>query len=135
MDKVLLDTSGLFALLNPDDDHHKKSLEINNSLITRQVTLIFPNFLLAESHAIINKRLGPRPAREFLNAALRDFQIERITVEDEWAAHAMLQTTSRRRNLSYFDAVAIALAERLGIEEVFSFDSHFRLMGLKLVTP
>jgi predicted nucleic acid-binding protein len=134
MDKVLLDTSGLFALLIPDDAHHKQSLEINDRLIRRQVTLILPNFLLAESHAIINKRLGPRSAREFLNAALLDFQIERITVEDEWAAHAMLQTISRRRNLSYFVAVAIALAGRLGIHEVFSFDDHFRLMGLKLAS-
>ena len=132
MDKVLLDTSALFALMDPEDAHHKQSLKINNSLIQRKVSLILPNFLLAESHTIINKRLGSRPARQFLNAALMDFQIERITVEDEWAAHAMLQTTSRQRNLSYFDAVAIAMAERLGIREVFSFDRHFHLMGLKL---
>jgi len=135
MDKVLLDTSGLFALFNPDDVYHKQSLKINNSLIHRQASLILPNFLLAETHTIINKRLGSRPAREFLNAALLDFQIERITIEDEWAAHAMLQTTSRQRSLSYFDAVAIALAERLGIHEVFSFDRHFHMMGLKLSEP
>jgi len=91
--------------------------------------------LLAESHTIINRRLGPRPARDFLNAAVQDFQIERVTVEDEWAAHAMLQKISRRRDLSYFDAVAIALAERLGIDEVFSFDRHFTLMGLRLLSP
>jgi predicted nucleic acid-binding protein len=134
MDKVLLDTSGLFALFNPEDAHHRQALEINDRLIQRQVALILPNFLLAESHTIINKRLGPRLAREFLNAALLDFQIERITIEDEWAAHAMLQTVSRRRNLSYFDAVAIALAIRLDVLEVFSFDQHFRLMGLKPVS-
>ncbi len=135
MDKVLLDTSGLFALFNEDDSYHKQSLKINDSLIRRKVTLILPNFLLAESHTIINKRLGPRHAREFLNAALLDFHIERVTIDDEWAAHAMLQTISRQRDLSYFDAVAIALAERLGIEEVFSFDRHFSLMGLKLAEP
>ena len=131
----MLDTSGLFALLNPEDAYHIQSLEINKKLIERQVSLVLPNFLLAECHTIINKRLGFGPAREFLNAALQDFQIERITVEDEWAAHAMLQTTSHRRNLSYFDAAAIALARRLGIHEVFSFDRHFRLMGLTLATP
>jgi len=131
MDKVLLDTSGLFALVNQDDAHHGQASEIYSSLIMRNVVLILPNFLLAETHAIINKRLGPRPAREFLNAALVDFQIERITVEDEWAAHAMLQAISRQRDLSYFDAVAIALAQRLGINEVFSFDRHFSMMELK----
>ncbi len=128
-----MDNSGLFALLNPDDDHHPQSIKIYDSLVRRKASLILPNFLLAESHTIINKRLGPRPAKQFLNAALVDFQIERITVEDELTAHAMLQNTSRRRSLSYFDAVAVALAERLGIREVFSFDRHFHLMGLKLV--
>jgi predicted nucleic acid-binding protein len=132
MDKVLVDTSGLFALIDQGNIHHKLALKINVSLINRNATLILPNFLLAECHTIINKRLGPRPARDFLNAALLDFHLERITIEDEWAAHAMLQTISRQRDLSYFDAVAIALAERLRITEIFSFDQHFTMMGLKL---
>jgi predicted nucleic acid-binding protein len=128
---VLLDTSAVFALLNPDDDHHAGAIAIHDSLIRRKVTLVLPNFLLAECHAILNKRLGPQAARGFLNAALQDFAIERVSVEDEWAAHAMLQTVSRLRDLSYFDAVAIVLAQRLGIKDVFSFDRHFALMGLK----
>jgi len=134
MADVLLDTSAIFALLNPDDDHHAGAVAINDRLIRQKATLILPNFLLAECHAILNKRLGPRAARGFLNAALQDFQIERISVEDEWTAHAMLQNVSRQRDLSYFDAVAVALAQRLQISDVFSFDRHFAIMGLKLLS-
>lgn len=133
MDKVLLDTSAIFALLNSDDSHHKNAVSINQALIRRRVVLVLPNFLLAESHAILNKRLGPQAARAFLNAAVQEYEIERATLEDEWTAHALLQQTSRTRDLSYFDAVAIAMAERLEIHEVFSFDSHFKLAGLSLV--
>jgi predicted nucleic acid-binding protein len=129
MDKVLLDTSAIFALLNAD---HKNAFSINQALIRRRVVLVLPNFLLAESHAILNKRLGPPAARAFLNAALQEYEIERATLEDEWTAHALLQQTSRSKDLSYFDAVAIAMAERLEISEAFSFDRHFKLAGLKL---
>ncbi len=129
MDSVLLDTSAIFALLNPQDDHHDKAVAINRILIVRQVALVLPNFLLAESHTIIHRRLGAKSARQFLNAALQEFDIERVMPEDEWSAHALLQETSR---LSYFDAVAIALADRLGIKEVFTFDRHFASRGLRL---
>lgn len=135
MDSVLIDTSAIFALLNPDDEHHKKALVINESLTNRSITLLLPNFLLAESHTIINKRLGNQPALKFLNAALQDFEIERVTVEDEWTAHAILQETSARKNLSYFDAIAVAVAERSGIHEIFSFDRHFAVMGFQLSKP
>ena len=132
MDKVLLDTSAIYALLDADDDHHRKAAAISQQLVRRKVVLVLPNFLLAESHAILNKRLGPQAARDFLNSALQEYEIERATLEDEWAAYALLQQTSRAKDLSYFDAVAIAMADRLGIGEVFSFDRHFKLAGLSL---
>ena len=135
MDKVLVDTSALFALMNPDDEHHSSAVKIHNRLISSNSALILPNFILSETHTILNKRLGPKVARDFLNAALQDFEIERVTLEDEWSAHAMLQNTSRSKNLSYFDAAAVAMAQRLGIHNVFSFDRHFFLMGLKSLTP
>lgn len=133
MDKVLLDTSVIYALWDADDDHHRKAVSIRQRLISRKVNLVLPNFILAESHTILNKRLGPQAARDFLNSALQEYEIERATLEDEWAAYALLQQTSRAKDLSYFDAVAIAMADRLGIEEVFSFDRHFKLAGLDLV--
>jgi len=130
--RVLVDTSALYALANPEDAHHTRALEIHRSLIRRKVNLVLPNFLLAESHTIINRRLGPHAAREFLNVAIQDFEIERVTLEDEWAAHALLQEVSRGKDLSYFDAVAVSVAERLGAEEIFTFDRHFALLGLTL---
>lgn len=132
MDKVLLDTSAVYALLDADDDHHRKAAAISQRLIDRKVVLVLPNFILAEAHAILNKRLGPQAARDFLNSALQEYEIVRATLEDEWAAYALLQQTSRAKDLSYFDAVAIAMADRLGIGEVFSFDRHFKLAGLSL---
>ena len=133
MADVLLDSSAIFALLNPNDDHHAKAVAIDESLTKRKVTFILPNFLLAEAHTLLNRRLGPQVARAFLNGALQDYEIERVTMEDEQTAHAILQEVSRTKGLSYFDAVAVAVAERLSIREVFSFDAHFALAGLKLV--
>lgn len=38
-------------------------------------------------------------------------------------------------DFSYFDAVASALALRLGIKRIFTFDRHFRQMGFELLKP
>lgn len=133
--KVLLDTSAILALMNPEDAFHQQALTIKESLVAQSVAFVLPNFLLAESHTIINKRMGASSSREFLNAALQDFEIERVTIEDEWTAHAILQETNSKRDFSYFDAVAVALAERLGIRKVFTFDQHFKIMGLELAKP
>ena len=135
MANILLDTSAIFSLLNVEDSHHRRAAEIHKAILSRKASLVLPNFLLAESHTILNRRMGYQVAKEFLDAALRDFEIERVTLEDEWTAHAILHQTTRRRDLSYFDAVAVAVAERLGIKEIFSFDSHFERSGLTLSQP
>lgn len=132
MAEILVDTSALFALLNSEDDHHAKAARTHERLVRQKASLILPNFILAETHAILNKRVGPRAALDFLNAALRDFEMERVSLEDEWSAHAILQTATRARSLSYFDAILVAVAERRKISEIFSYDRHFELMGLRL---
>lgn len=131
MDRIFVDTSALYALIDQNDSHHSQAVKILASLLPRSPQLVVPNFLLAETHTIINRRIGPREALRFLNGALLDYQIERVTIQDEQRALALLQRISVSRNFSYFDAVAVALAERLGIEEVFTFDRHFTLLGLK----
>jgi len=134
MDKVLVDTSALYALIDRSDDHHAKAVQLLQSLTQRATELIVPNFILAETHTIINRRIGPREALLFLNKTLLDYHIERVTLEDESRAIVLLQGISSSKNYSYFDAVAAALAQRLAIADVFSFDRHFQRLGLRLVT-
>ena len=132
MAEVLLDTSFVYALADRDDSHHAAGLAALKSL-KRGDTLVLPNFLLAESHTIINRRLGPQAARNFLNAALQDYHIESAAPEDEMSAHALLQDVSRSRDFSYFDAVAAVIARRLGIVHVLTFDRHFRQLGFEIL--
>ena len=86
MDRILVDTSALYALVDRNDEHHSQAAKILASLLPYAPQLVVPNFLLAESHTIINRRVGPREALRFLKGALLDYQIERVTVEDEQRA-------------------------------------------------
>ena len=132
MADILLDTGFLYALADQDDDHHSRSKAVL-AQVTKEDSLVLPNFLLAETHTVINKRLGPQAAKAFLNAAIQDYHVERVTSEDEMAAHALLQEVSRSRDFSYFDAAACAVALRLGIERVFTFDRHFQQLGFEIL--
>lgn len=128
--EILIDTSALFALINRDDPHHTQAVRLHQALIHRKATLVLPNFLLAETHTVLLKRVGASAAREFLHAAARDFVIERVTLEDERTAYTILSHPLESEGVSYFDAVAAAVAERLGIKEIFSFDRHFDHLGV-----
>ena len=108
MDRILVDTSALYALVDRNDSHHARAAKILTALLPRSPQLVVPNFLLAETHTIINRRIGPREALRFLNGAVLDYQIERVTTEDEQRALTVLQHISVSRNFSYFDAVAAA---------------------------
>jgi predicted nucleic acid-binding protein len=131
--EYLIDTSALFALVNKEDRAHGEAMRIYNWVRQSRAELILLNFILAETHTLLRIRVGHENARAFLLMALRDYARERITVADEIVACRFLQGNPHPLQLSYFDAVLCAAADRLKIKKIFAFDTHFEQMGLELL--
>lgn len=130
--QVLVDASALYALFDPRDRDH-----LTASAILRRIAsthrLITTNFLLAETHALILSRHGGNAARRFLS----QFQgnqtiVVRVLEEDEARAVAII-FRYQDKDFSYVDATSFAVMERLGIDEGFSFDRHFRQYGWRVL--
>ena len=92
---------------------------------------VLSNFIVAECHALLLSRLGPKIARDWLLKQI--WSIEPITVSDEKKAKEIIERYEDK-TFSYTDATSFALMERLGIREAFAFDNHFRQYGLRLLT-
>jgi len=70
VEKIIIDTSAIYALLDKSDNLHQRSFNLFQELSTKPITVVITNFILAECHALLTNRLSPEIARSWLKRAL-----------------------------------------------------------------
>ncbi|MDN5348448.1 MAG: hypothetical protein PWP65_2013 [Clostridia bacterium] len=126
MERIMVDTSAIYALIDRSDDCHEKAKYLFKKLSERDVDLMLTNFILAETHALILSRLGHELAREWVKNLI--WKIERVKEEDEKRAREII-ITYKDKSFSYTDATTFAVMERLKLNVVLAFDNHFAQFG------
>ncbi len=129
---VFIDTSALLAILDADDEHHKKAKDIWTRLISEEETIICSNYVLVETFALVQNRLGLEAIR-----TLQEDILPMITVE--WVDETIHQAgvagvlTAMRKKLSLVDCISFDIMRKLGIKKVFVYDPHFKEHGFSSV--
>ncbi|MGI6285937.1 PIN domain-containing protein [Neomoorella humiferrea] len=126
MEKIMVDTSAVYALIDRSDDWHEKAKNLFKKLSEKDVDLILTNFILAETHALILSRIGHELAREWVKNLV--WKIERVKEEDEKRAREII-IAYRDKSFSYTDATTFAVMERLNLKVALAFDNHFTQFG------
>lgn len=130
MTSVFIDTSALYAVLDADDANHLAAAAQWRRLLQGQATLIATNYVLVETAALVQHRLG----LEALGALDRDvvpvLQVEWVG-ESLHAAAMSSVLAARRRGLSLVDCVSFAAMRGLGLSTAFAFDAHFAHQGFR----
>lgn len=130
---IFTDTSAFLALLDADDAEHERAKKAWENLITNEELMICTtNYVLVETFALIQRRLGIEAVRAFQEDVYPLLNVEWINESDHRAGVAVVLTASRRR-LSLVDCVSFEVMNRLGINRVFCFDSHFAEQGFKSI--
>ena len=131
---AMVDTSASFALLDRRDDNHHAARRIAEQIAVRRIYLIAPNFLIAETHALILNKLGHATASAFLDRIDQgSIRVERIDVADEQRARDIIRQY-KDKDFSLTDATSFAVMERLDIHHAFAFDHHFQQFGFTLLS-
>lgn len=131
--KTFLDTSAFYALLDRDDANHKKAKKLWDGLLgSDDSVLMTTNYVLVESLALIQNRLGLEAVRGFHEDMLPLINIEWIDAETHRAGASALLAASKRR-LSLVDCVSFEVMRISGVKTVFAFDPHFKEQGFKCV--
>jgi len=125
---VFIDTSAFYALLDGDDDNHKEAVRIWTSLLSSDRRLVTGNYIIVESLALIQHRLGMEAVRDFMNDILPLVSIKWVNEQIHRASTSAFIAASRRR-LSLVDCVSFEIMRAVGIKEVFAFDPHFKEQG------
>lgn len=123
---ALIDTSYLFALINPNDRSHTKCVQFAQTV---SEPLIVPMTVLPEIAYLLDSRLGHAVMRQFVAQLLRPhWSIEPVTSAD-WQRTTEILHQYRDSRLDFVDATSIALAERLNVRRIFTLDRrHFSLV-------
>lgn len=130
--KVLLDTSAFLAILNRDDNNHSAAKKLWKELLYSENALISNNYVLVESFALIQRRLGTETVRTFQEDILPLINIEWVDADTHRAGVSAFLAASRRK-LSLVDCVSFETMRTLGIKTVFAFDPHFSEQGFNCI--
>ena len=125
---IFVDTSAFLAVLDGDEINHPRATASWRVLLNEGSNLLTTSYVLLETAALIQKRLGLTAVRVFHEDVYPLLQIVWTTkAEHESAMDAML--TFSRRKLSLVDCVSFHVMRAHGVRTAFCFDAHFREQG------
>jgi uncharacterized protein len=130
--RVFADTSALYALLVASDANHAAAAEVFGRLQREESSLVTTSYVLVESYALLNRRVGLRAVAAFR----KDFAplLEVVWVESSVHERALDLLLARDdRALSLVDAVSFLVLRDRRLEHVFAYDRHFAREGFTVI--
>lgn len=126
--RVFVDTSAFVALIDRDDSNHRRAAKVFEKLRRNDDSLVCSNYILVETSALLQHRLGIETLRAFHQDLFPLLSVQWIDSDCHLAAMSSVLTAGRRR-LSLADCSSFELMRRAGISHVFTFDRHFKQQG------
>lgn len=126
---LFADTSALYALMDANDKNHERASAAWTKWLDQPVQLATSNYVLLESMALVQHRLGMQAAREFHEELTPVLRVHWIDAELHMAALKMVMAVGQR-DFSLVDATNVELMQRLGTHTIFAFDHHYPARGL-----
>jgi predicted nucleic acid-binding protein len=119
---VLWDSSAILALLDADDFDHARAVAIARQIASEKRPGFITNYIEAEAHALLLRKLGRTLAREWLLTG--GLPVIRVLQEEEDRAREIIARHSDK-NWSLCDAISFAVLDVREIRRAFTFDRHF----------
>jgi len=123
---VLWDSSAILALLDADDADHERAVAIARQIAAEARPSFITNYIEAEAHALLVRKLGRGIARQWLFTG--GLPVVRALPADEQRAKEML-ARHRDKDWTLCDAISFAVLEARHVARAFTFDHHFRQYG------
>jgi predicted nucleic acid-binding protein len=129
---LFVDTSALLAFLDRDQPRHQEVLDAWEVAVRDRRVLFTSNYVLVETFALVQRRLGMEALRGLAGVLVPMLQIVWID-EQLHAAAASALFTAGRRNLSLVDCTSFESMRRLGLSQVLALDEDFARQGFELL--
>jgi predicted nucleic acid-binding protein len=127
---VFVDTSALLALMDAGDENHARALATWDRLAAAGDALTTSNYVLLETFALVQSRLGLNAARAFQQDVLPGFLVAWVDAEIHVAGVTAVLSMGRRP-VSLVDCTSFEVMRRRGLRQAFHFDRHFAQQGFE----
>lgn len=121
---TFVDTSAIYAILDRNDSNHDAAKTCWHALLDSDDALVTTNYVVVESCALAQSRLGMDAVRSIQEDVLPVMEIVWVDA----ATHSLAVTAllaAQRRKLSLVDCVSFAVMRAIGSQVAFAFDQHF----------
>lgn len=127
---IFLDTSAIYAWADAADRNHRTSVRRLQAILESGEELLTHNYVLVESVALLQARLGLAAATSLARDAAA-FVVEWVD-DDLHAAGVRELARSRKRHVSLVDQISFLVMRRRGVTAAFAFDPDFASSGFRL---
>jgi predicted nucleic acid-binding protein len=130
---VFVDTSAILAFIDRNERNHTQAVDLWGRLRHEGEMLVCSSYVLLESFALIQNRLGMDAVRDLQENLTPLFQVVWVDNSLHQAGIVVLLAANHRQ-LSLVDCVSFELCRRRGVDIVFAFDQHFVEQGFICLT-
>ena len=132
IENVFIDTSAFYALMDRSDGYHEKAKQLWAFLLDKNISFKTTNYIIIETLALIQSRLGFEAARLYSGDILGLVDILWVNEPRHNLAFELWLSLGRKK-LSLVDCVSFITMRYYGLENVFGFDRHFDEQGFKIL--
>lgn len=129
---LFVDTSALIALLDASDAKHAACAKEWKRLLTADVAFVTSNYVIVETNAIVQRRLGMEAVRSLTVDFLPLLSVDWVDEPVHAAGHAAMLTANRKQ-LSLVDCVSFEIMRRRDLSTAFALDDDFEDQGFTVV--
>jgi predicted nucleic acid-binding protein len=129
---IFVDTSALYAVLDRDDQNHPLAKSTWGTLLQGDDALIVTNYVVVETTALVQHRLGMEAVRVLCGDVLPAIDVHWIGEDEHMHAQNALLAADRRR-ISLVDCSSFHVMRRRMVRTAFAFDPHFGEQGFEVL--
>jgi len=128
---VFLDTSFLVALVNVDDENHRRAQSVKARLTSKDLGQPYiSDYIFDELMTfLMTRHVKPEKIEEFGNSLLEDESVKLLKV-DSAIFFESWDLFNKSTGLSFTDCSSIVLAKEFGVKSIASYDSGFDKLPL-----
>jgi predicted nucleic acid-binding protein len=129
---VFVDTSAFYAIVDDRDPNHDRARSVLSDLVGADAPLTTHEYVVVESTALIQRRLGLGALRRFVDDLLPLVEIAWVDEALHGEAREALLAAGRR-NVSLVDWTSFLVMRRHGVRRAFTFDPDFGVEGFEVL--
>lgn len=132
---LFLDTSGWLAAIVVKEPSHTAARALYGDVVGSGGRLVTTNLVVAELHALLIRKQGPRMALAVLDQLARDASHEVVFADPEIQRVAVDRWLRPFRNqpFSLTDAVSFEVMRQRRLHRALSLDRHFEVAGYQIL--